>query len=202
MDLPLPLAFAIQQSIATVLRLDPHTKQSLSSINGKVIRVVVNSPSLVFHLIIVDNTVDVEGGFDAEPDTIISGTASDLMSLRNNNDALYTGAVKLEGDISVGEELRSILSGIDIDVEDVIAPLTGDTIAHQVGRVGTSLSAWVSETGASMKRNSSEYLQEEAQLLAPNSEINRFCTEVDELRELADRLDARIRVLEKKPSST
>lgn len=202
MDLPLPLAIAIQQSIATVLRLDPHTKQSLSSINGKVIRVVVNSPAMVFHLIVVDNTVDVEGSFDAEPDTTIRGSASDLMSLRNSNDALYTGAVNLEGDIAVGEELRSIVSGIDIDFEDVIAPLTGDTIAHQLGRVGTSLSAWLSETGASMNRNSSEYLQEEAQILAPNSEINRFCAEVDELRELADRLDARIRVLTKQPSST
>jgi len=95
MHLPLPLAFAIQQGIATALRLDPHTKQSLSTINGKVIRVEITSPALVFHLIVVDNTVDVEGSFDAEPDTTISGTAADLLSLRSKNDALYTGAVKI-----------------------------------------------------------------------------------------------------------
>ncbi len=202
MDLPLPIAFAIQQGIATVLRLDPHTKQSLSSIDGKVIRVKATSPAMVFHLIVVDNSIDVEGSFDAEPDATISGRVSDLMSLRSGNDALYTGAVKLEGDMGIGEELRRIISNIDIDIEEVIAPLTGDTLAHQIGRVGTSLSAWVSETGDSLKRNSSEYLQEEAEILAPNSEVNRFCVEVDELREKADRLLARVRLLEDNSSST
>ncbi len=202
MDLPLPLAFAIQQGIATVLRLDPHTQQSLSSINGKVIRVDVTSPAIKFHLIVVDNSIDVEGSFDAEPDTTISGSARDLMSLRTSNDALYTGAVKIEGDAGVGEGLRSILSNIDIDIEEVVAPLTGDTIAHQIGRIGKSFNAWFAETGTSIKRNSSEYLQEEAQILAPNSEVNRFCNEVDELREKSDRLDARVRALEKSQSST
>jgi len=202
MDLPLPIAFAIQQSIATVLRLDPHTKQSLSSIDGKVIRVEVSSPVLVFHLIVVDNRVDVEGSFDAVPDTTISGSANDLLSLRSKNDALYTGAVKISGDMAVGEQLRLIIANIDIDFEDVIAPLTGDTIAHQAGRVGSSLGAWFSETGVALKRNTSEYLQEEAEFLAPNSEVNRFCSEVDELREKADRLDARVHILEKNQSST
>lgn len=202
MDLPIPIAFAIKQGISTVLRLDPHTKQSLSSIDGKVIRVAVNSPALIFHLIVVDGTVDVEGSFDAEPDTTISGSASDLASLRSKNDALYTGDVKISGDTGVAEQLRSIISNIDIDIEEVVAPLTGDTIAHQIGRVGSSLNAWLSDTGASMKRNSSEYLQEEAQILAPNSEVNRFTNEVDECREKADRLEARLRVIEKNQSPT
>lgn len=202
MDLPIPLAFAIEQGIATVLRLDPHTKQSLTSVNGKVIRVNVSSPALVFHLIVVDEAVDVEGGFDAEPDTTISGSASDLLSLRSNNDALHTGAVKISGDMAVGERLRTIISNVDIDIEDLVAPITGDILAHQIGRVGASMSSWLSETGSGMKRNSAEYLQEEAELLAPNSEVKRFCTEVDNLREKADRLDARLRAIEKNQSST
>jgi len=181
---------------------DPHTKQALSAIDGKVIKVEVSSPSLVLHLIVVDNAIDVEGRFDAEPDTTISGNASDLLSLRTKNDALHTGAVKITGDMAVGEQLRSILSNIDIDLEEAIAPLTGDTIAHQIGRLGSSLGTWFSDTGTSMKRNSSEYLQEEAELLAPNSEATRFCAEVDELREQADRLNSRVRVIEKNQSST
>ena len=202
MQLPIPLAFAIKQGIATVLRLDPHTKQSLSAIDGKVIRVDVSSPALVFHLIIVDQSVDVEGNFDAEPDTTISGSASDLISLRNENDALYSGAVKISGDMAVGEQLRTILTNIDIDIEAIVAPVTGDMVAHQIGRIGNSLGAWFSDTEASLKRNTSEYLQEESQIIAPTSEVQRFSTEVDELRELTDRLDARVCMLEKHQSST
>lgn len=202
MDLPIPLAFAIEQGIATVLKLDEHTKQSLSSINGKVIRVEVSSPALVFHLIVVDGAVDVEGNFDAVPDTTISGRASDLISLRSANDALYTGQVKISGDMAVGEQLRSIISNIDIDVEAVVAPITGDVIAHQIGRVGSTLSAWFADTGSSLKRNTSEYLQEEAELLAPNSEVKRFSDEVDNLREQADRLAARLQIIEKNKSKS
>jgi len=202
MDLPLPMAFAIKQGIATILRLDPHTKQSLSSIDGKVIRVEVSAPALVFHLIVVDQNVDVEGRFDAQADTTISGSATDLLSLRSSNDALYSGTVKISGEMAVGEQLRSILSNLDISIEEVVAPITGDTLAHQIGRVGSSLGAWFSETGVTLKRNSAEYLQEEAELLAPNSEVNRFSNEVDDLREQIDRLEARIRTIEKHQSST
>ena len=88
MDLPLPLAFAIEQGIATVLRLDPHNASNLSTIEGSVIRVDVTAPELVFHLIVLDGEVDVDGGFDGEPDTTISGSAAALLSLRNGNDAM------------------------------------------------------------------------------------------------------------------
>jgi len=198
MDLPLPLAFAIEQGIATVLRLDPHAVQSLSALDGKVIRVEVTTPSLVFHLIVLDGEVDVDGGFDAEPDTTISGTASALMSLRNGNDALYTGAVKISGDMATGEQLRNLINDIEIDVAEIIAPVTGDAIAHQLGRFGSQLSAWLGDTGAALKTNTSEYLQEEAEFLAPNSEVVRFCSEVDECREQFDRIEARLAQLEQK----
>jgi len=201
MNLPIPLAFAISQGIATVLRLDPHTKQALSAIDGKVVRVEVSAPTLVFHLIVVDNQIDVEGAFDAVPDTTLTGSASDLLSLRNQNDALYTGAVKISGDMGTGEQLRTIISNIDIDIEDVIAPITGGTVAHQLGRVGSSLTSWLSDTGSSLKRNTSEYLQEEAELLAPNSEVKRFTADVDAVREQLDRVEARIRAMEKKQST-
>lgn len=202
MDLPLPLAFLIEQGIATVLRMDPHTSDSLATIEGKVIRVDVTAPALVFHLIILDGEVDVEGQFDAEPDTIISGSATDLLSLRNENDALYTGAVKISGDMSTGEHLRNLIMNIEFDVEEVIAPITGDAFAHQMGRFGSQLGAWLTDTSTSLKTNTGEYLQEEAEILAPNSEIVRHCAEVDELREYADRIEARLNQLEKlkKPS--
>lgn len=202
MDLPLPLVFAIEQGIATALRLDPHTRDALSSIEGKVIRVEVTSPAITFHLIVLEGEVDVEGGFDGEPDTTISGSAGDLLSLRSKNDAMYTGAVKISGDMATGEQLRHLINNLDIDLEEVVAPITGDAIAHQLGRLGSQLGSWFSETSSSLKTNTSEYLQEEAQVLAPNSEVNRFCTEVDELREFYDRLEARISQLENsdKPS--
>jgi len=158
----------------------------------------VTSPALVFHLIVIDGQVHVEGDFDDEPDTTISGSATDLLSLRKNNDALYSGRVNISGDMSTGEQLRNIIAGVDIDFEEIIAPVTGDAVAHQIGQIGAQLSAWFTDTGKSMNRNTSEYLQEEAEIVAPNSEVGRFCNEVDGLREQTDRLEARLSALDKK----
>ncbi len=202
MDLPSPLAFAVQQGIATVLRLDPHTKKSLSQIDGKVIRINCTAPALTLHLFIMDNEVDVAGAFDDEPDTTITGSAAALLSLRQKNDALYKGEVTLSGDTETANKLRAILSSIDIDLEEVVAPITGDSIAHQLGRFGRQFSGWLGDTGSSFKQNTSEYLQEEIEILAPNSEIKRFCSEVEALREQADRLDAKIAVLESKANTS
>lgn len=203
MDLPSPLSFAVQQGIATVLRLDPHTKNALSEIDGKVIRINCTAPALTLHLFVMDNEIDVAGTFDDEPDTTITGSASALLSLRNKNDALYKGEVTLSGDTGTADKLRSILLGIDIDLEEVVAPITGDSIAHQLGRFGRQFGDWLGDTSSSFQQNTSEYLQEEVEILAPNSEIQRFCSEVEELREQTDRLDAKIAVLERKaqPSS-
>lgn len=197
MNLPMPLSILLQQGISAALQLDPETKQSLSKIDGKVIRVEMTAPAITFHLSIADQNVDVMGQFDAEPDTTITGSANALLSLRSANDALYKGDVKISGDMQTGEKLRHIIEAIDIEPADVLAPITGDTIAHQLGRAGKQFGLWANDAGNSFKRNSSEYLQEEAKLLAPNSEIKRFCSNVEDLNEATERLDARIAQLEK-----
>jgi len=197
MDMPLPLAFAIEKGIESVLRLDPHLANSLENINGKVIRVDVTTPALSFHLIVVDKNVEVEGAFDAEPDTTITGSAADLLSLRSKSDALYTGAVKIEGELHTAEQLRTIIGQLDIELEDIVAPITGDAIAAQLGKFGQQLSSWFADSGNSFKQNTSEYFQEEAKVTAPNSEVERFCVEVGEVRQQCDRLSARLAVLEK-----
>ncbi len=192
MDLPTPLSILLQQGISTLLKLDPETKRALTKVDCKVIRVQVTSPALQFHLAIVDQHVNVMSQFDAEPDTTITGTASDLLSLRSSNSALYKGDVVLSGDVHTGEQLRDVIEGLDIDPEEIIAPITGDAFAHQAGRLGRQFSGWLNETGKSFQRNSSEYLQEEAQIIAPNSEVKHFCKEVDELQAATERLEARI----------
>lgn len=202
MYLPIPLVFAVQQGITAALKLDPHTKSSLSAIDSKVIRVEVVSPAFTFHLIVVDNDIQVEGEFDGDADVTLHGTAASLLSLRDKTDALYTGDVTIRGELETADQLKKILTGIDIQIEDIAAPITGDTIAHQIGRFGQQFGAWFSSSSSSFKQSTSDYLQEEAELLAPNSEVNRYCREVDEVREQADRLDARIAELERQKNNS
>lgn len=196
--LPSPVNAAIERAIDGLLQLDPDTRQRLSSLEGKVIAINVTQPSVNVVLSIVDQRVNVIGQTDTPADTTLSGSLSALRSLSSGNDALYQGAVTVEGDIGVGQHLKDIVASLDPDWEEFLSPILGDTVVHQLSLLSQGVSSWLQRTGSAMKQNTSEYLQEEAEVLAPNSEIHAHCLEVDELRAAADRLEARIKRLENK----
>ncbi len=198
MLLPLPLLFALQRGLDFALDNDELTRESLSSLDGKVICISVLQPSIKVYLLIVNRRIEIAREFDADVDTTIEGSISALLSLQKANDALYTKEVLITGDSHVANELKAIVSNIDIDFEELLSGLTGDTVAHQLGRLGRGFSSWLSGSSDSLQNNVSEYLQEEVEFLAPNSEVDRFCSDVDEVRSQYDRLQARIQLLEQK----
>ena len=198
MSIPLPLVIAIEQGIEAALRLDPDTHQKLQAINGKVVKICVSSPRFTVALSVVDGKVHVIGGDDEQADTTISGSLGALRSLAQNNDALYRGDVAIEGDIGLGQTLKEIIGSLDPDWEELISPFIGDSLAHRLGVQRLRFSAWFARTESTFKQNAGEYLQEEVEILAPNSQVRTFCTEVDELRAASDRLEARVKKLTSK----
>ena len=195
MSIPLPLSVAIEKGVEALLRLDPETRQKLSALNDKTIRVTVTQPSLTLVLSVVNECVYVVGDAD-QVDTSITGSLKALRSLSDGNDALYRGEVRIEGDLAAGQQLKDVIASLDPDWEELVSPLLGDTLTHRLSTAAGEFSRWLDRTQSSFTQNTREYLQEEAELLAPNSEIKWFCNEVDELRAQADRLQARLSKLE------
>ncbi len=193
--LPSPANVAIERAINAVLKLDPDASQRLIPLNGKVIAINVTQPTVSVVLSIVDQQVHLIGAVDTPADTTLSGSLSALRSLSSGNDALYQGEVRIEGDIGVGQQLKELASTLDPDWEEFLSPLLGDTLVHQLALASQGLSSWFERTHSAMKQNTSEYLQEEAELVAPNSEVQAFCNDVDEVRAAADRLEARVKRL-------
>jgi len=199
--LPAPLAFALERAIAALLAFDPDTAERLARLDGRVVRLVVRSAigdtDVELALSIVDGHVDVFGAFDGEADVSIAGTVGALRSLSGGNDALYTGEVKVEGDLGVAQGLSELVSGLDVDLEEIVAPVLGGTLARRVGVAGRDARAWAGRTRAGFRANVAEYLEEESELLTTRDEVERFGGDVDELRAAADRLEARIRRFER-----
>lgn len=195
-SLPSPVNAAIERAIDALLKLDPETRQRLSSLEGKVIAVNITSPTLSVVLSIVNQRINVIGQTDTPADTTLSGSLSALRSLSSGNDALYQGDVSVEGDIGIGQELKELVAALDPDWEEFLSPVLGDTMVHQLSLFKDGFSSWMQRTGSAMRQNTSEYLQEEAEVLAPNSEIHAYCLEVDDVRAAADRLEARVKRME------
>ncbi|MGQ7846678.1 ubiquinone biosynthesis accessory factor UbiJ [Granulosicoccus sp. 3-233] len=202
MSLPTPLNVAIEQAIEALLVLDPETRARLSAIEGKLICIRVSAPALSLALSVVDGKVHVVGDADDAADTTISGSARALRSLTAGNEALYRGEVSIEGDLHTGQQLKDILAGLDPDWEEFMAPVLGDAVTHRLGTLGRQFGGWLTRTRSSLQQNSRDYLQEESQLLAVDTQVRDFCSQVDEVRAAVDRLAARVQRLERQGNAT
>ena len=201
MMLPLPLLMTAEKAVAALLRMDPDTQARLSALDGKVMRVNVDSPQLSIIVSITDAQVMLDQPPDSDDedllvDATVSGSLSDLRSLIYGNDAVYTGAVTIEGDIGVSQHLKQIVAQFDPDWQEAVSPYLGDGLTHRLDVAQSGFVHWLKRTREALKLNTGEYLQEEVELLAADSLIESFCDEVDEVRSAADRLEARIRQLE------
>ncbi len=202
MMLPLPAAVALERAIEAVLRLDPDMRAKLAALDGKLVRFEVAAPDVDVVLGFVDGRVTVPSAHDAEVDATVAGTLRSLLSLSASNDALLKGEVRMSGDISVGVVLRDAVKGLDVDWQERLSPLLGDSVVHRLDRAAGSLRGWVSRSRGAMRENARDWFQDEAELVATHDEVEGFAREVDVLREAADRLAARLALLERRASAS
>lgn len=201
MRLPFPVLLAAEKAFDALLRMDPDTQTRLQALNGKTVRVNITSMPMSLLLMVVDGQIhlahpDDQSGEPETADTIISGDLMALRSLLDGNDAVYRKQVIIEGDIGTSGQLKQIIAKLDPDWQDAVAPYLGDGLTHRLDVAQAGFLRWFDRTRSASAQNTSEYLQEEASVIAPNSEVDAFCGEVDEIRAAADRLAARVQRLE------
>lgn len=100
------------------------------------------------------------------------------------------------GDPALLATLDRVFKQLDWDIEADLAPLVGDVAAHRLHAGGRDARAGLARAASALGRNASEYIVEEAGLMARAVDVARFNRSVDQLADDAARLDARLRLLE------
>ena len=118
----------------------------------------------------------------ALPRWITGGTVSDLFSA--------------EGDGLLAADVAKALA--DFDWVLALRPYLGDIAAARVDQFIQGMHAWRAQAVESAGRNLAEYAVYEQGLLAEPHALREFIADVDRLREDADRLEARLRLLEQR----
>jgi ubiquinone biosynthesis protein UbiJ len=200
MQIPVAFLASIETAINAWLKLDDETLPRFARLEGKIIRLHITGLDLNLYFLPSQQGIEVLGNYpdDGEVDATIKGSPLALMRLGTSSNAgetLLKSDVEIEGDTRVAESFSAILREVDIDWEELLSRLVGDTVAHQAGQAARSSSEWVKESLDAMRMNTGEYLSEEARLTPTDSEINYFMDQVDEARMAVDRLEARIKLL-------
>lgn len=178
---------------------DEHAREALKSLDGKVVGIDLQGMNCHFYLIFTANKIHVQSYLQGEADTTIAGSPLSLLRMKlsgNQQQMLFSGDVSIHGDIDLGRQVSALLDGLDIDWEEYLSYLFGDVVAHGLGSRARDLGAWAKQVLTTLSQNSTEYLHEEARLLAPEDEVQFFFTAVDGLRDDVARLEKRFERLQ------
>lgn len=191
-----PLLISVLESaLNKYILLDKNASLMLTPLAGKVIAINVQPFDETIYLCPSKDSIQLLDQFPGQPDTILTGSLSTLglMGLSATPmRALFSGEVKIEGDIHAGQQFQELFAKLDIDLEQQVAQFTGDTIAHNISQLFRAGRDWSKESIETLRLNAAEFLQEETRDLPAKAEMDIFCQQVDDLRTDFDRLQSRL----------
>ena len=192
-----PLEFAINRLIAR----DPHIMRVLAAAGAdKTLTVRCTSiPRWQVSLLITADRIMLLSASQDRADACLAGSHRALSSLLFSVDqtsALHDPDIELSGDVQLIQRLQRALKQLDIDWQDLLGPVIGDitTRAAATGWHHSRDSAM--HASRALKRDITDFVQEEAALTPTRQQARYFTTELDALRLRVDRLQARVRQLQ------
>jgi ubiquinone biosynthesis protein UbiJ len=182
----------IERSLNHLLRQSPGADQALRRHAGCSVRFDLTLVQFDFR--IAEDGCFSEAVVDM-PDAVIRPTPALVARLPFfGRDALRHA--EYTGDPALLHTLDRVFKQLNWDIEADLAPLVGDIAAHRLNTIGRDTLAGIAHTVSALGHNASEYMVEEAELMARAVDVTRFNREVDTLADDVARLDARLRLLE------
>ncbi len=137
-------------------------------------------------------------GDDSAADAVISGSMPALLRLLEAGADKGRGkrAAQIRGDAQIADRYRELLALARPDPEEELARWIGDLPARRVSQFASGALEWARRARRTAAMNITEYLQEESRDLVNGTELEEFLRGVDELRDTADRVGARLGRLE------
>jgi ubiquinone biosynthesis protein UbiJ len=195
----------ILEKVATVLNrgiaASSRAQALCERLEGRALAVHVEGLPLKFVARVASRQIALLRAGEVVPDSTVSGTPLSLLALAgpDSERQLRSSAVTVSGDAEIAQSFQELLRAARPDLEEELSRLIGDVAAHQIGNLVRAASGWGRKAAETFTANVSEYLQEESRDLVTRTEIEEFLAGVDELREAADRLQARVARLSPHP---
>ena len=181
-----------ERSLNHLLRQSPGATKALLRHAGCSVRFDLTLAQFDFR--IADDGYFSEAATDA-PDAVIRPTPALLARLPFFGREAWRFA-EYRGDPALLHTLDRVFKQLNWDVEADLAPVVGDIAAHRLHALGRDTLAGMAHAASALGHNASEYMVEEAELMARAVDVARFNRDVDALADDMARLDARLRLLE------
>lgn len=189
------LLAAVERGLNRVLELDSTALPRLAKLNGRVIAVQAQSPSLQMFILADGQGLRLAGQWAGAVDCTLRAPASALLRLalaRDKQAVLHEPEVELDGDSGALMELAGVLQDLDLDWEYELSRWLGPVPTALLAGHLRSRAGWTRENLHSLQLSLADYLSEESRTLVGRREADARFAELDDLKLSLDRLDARI----------
>ncbi len=191
---------ALEKAVNAALQFDLATSQALRDLDGQIFHIEITSPQVDFYLCPQRQGIALKGYFDGEVTSHLSGSANEFLQLISAEDAasaLINGNISLTGNSSSLIQLQGIFKQLDIDWEAIISSSLGgssfaDMAAHSIGDALRSGLKFGRQARTNLRRQTSDFIIEEGRLSPGKDELEDFYSQVSQLDNDSQRLEAKI----------
>ena len=194
--IPVFLTQQLERTANRTLMYAPVTRMQLVKLKGRTLALELEKPHFPLYLAVGKRQLRFQSRWDAPADVTIRGPALSLlrqMSHQDNTPAdLMKLGIEIDGDQQLAQQFLVILRDLDMDFESLLGDVVGDVAAHQISTVARVGLSWFRSTAKTVLQQSRHLLVEEQEWLISPQLFRRFRSDVEELREDSDRLQARL----------
>ncbi len=146
------------------------------------------------------NDAGARSSTDTPANASIQGSPLALLQLARGEShrATTSTPARITGDAEIADAYRRLFALAKPDLEAELSRVVGDFPARRLAQLATRGVAWARQARRTAGENLAEYWQEESRDLVNRVELEEFLHGVDELREQADRVAARLANLERR----
>ncbi|GMQ96246.1 MAG: SCP2 sterol-binding domain-containing protein [Gammaproteobacteria bacterium] len=194
-------AGGLQVIVNRCLELDPELAEGVAELEGSVLEVHLQGidkriqlhPSAAGVSVV---PVDGDGQQSAVvPDVTISGPPFTLLRLLGSlesADGVLPPDVSISGELLLVQKLTRLARRANIDWEEPLSKVFGDSVAHEIGRGVRGFASWAVAAAGTFAVDMGEYLREERRLSPTRLEVDDFASRVDQTRDDVERLEFRV----------
>ena len=196
------IAAAVQAALDASLKGSSAARADLKRLDGKVIRLELIGLPLTLHFLPEEGRVTVAADYHGDADITVRAPVASLMAaaLKRDSEAVPRG-MQVSGDAETAQVFSRLLKHADLDWEELLAQRVGDVAARQIGNAVRGLMGWSRDAGSRLGQDLADYLHYESRELPPRHEVQGFLSDVDRLRDDAERLNARFKRVESRMKS-
>lgn len=178
-----------------LMSTDPTTLDRLGELDGKVIALDFEGTGMCVYLFPSAGGIRIQEEWDGKVDVHMIGKPSELVKMGLAGKSPVTPgkiSLRIEGDLHVGQQFKKVLDDMQIDWEELLSQHIGDTAAYHTGRLVREVGSRLRDTLKAARRDGSEYLRFETEILPADWRVKEFLDDVDRLRQDVDRMEMRI----------